>query len=125
MRLETEAEDLRDRERVRLEEAEQRRVRLEEVAAEEAALKAEAARQRETKAANRQRETEATNRQRETWAANRQAIAEQEAELAAGEARVLALRVAIQTRRGGSALGFLSQLFPTLLAMPILYKTVR
>ena len=86
-RLEAEAEDLRDRERVRLAEAEQRRVRLEELAAEEAELEVEAARQRETEAANRQE------------------IIEQEAELAAGEVRVLALRIAIQARRGGAALG--------------------
>lgn len=59
-----------------------RRTRLEELGAEKAALEKEVARERDVEAANRQTEIE------------------QEAELAAEEARVLALRIAIQARRG-------------------------
>lgn len=92
-RLKAEAEDLHDRERVRLEKFEARRIRLEDLAAEEATLEAEAACQREFEASNRQRATEATSRQTGI---------EQEAELAAEEARVNALRTAIQGRRGGT-----------------------
>lgn len=66
---------------------------MEDLAAEEATLEAEAACQREIEASNRQRATEATSRQTGI---------EQAAELAAEEARVLALRTAIQGRRGGT-----------------------